>query len=97
MMGLQPAQPEILPAVAISVPSALLHAKPSCQASNTMLAATIKDSLRSDAIPGEQPPRTADQFSEKFKEVDNMIDAFMKKYDSGQLVRLGWDPSELPG
>jgi len=58
-----------------------------------MLASSIRDSLRLNAASSEQSPRTADEFAEKFERVENMIEAFMKKYDSGQLAQLGWDSS----
>ena len=56
---------------------------------NTTLAASIRDSLQ--PVPSEQPPRTPVEFSEKFERTEHLIEAFMKKYDSGELVRLGWD------
>ena len=59
-----------------------------------MLAASIRESLRPPAAPNELPPRTPDEFAAKFEGVEGMIDAFMKKYESGQLGRLGWDSSE---
>ena len=68
--------------------------QPSQRDSNTMLAATIRNSLRPDAISSEQPPRTVGEFAERFQEVENMIGVFMNRYDSGQLSKLGWDSSE---
>ena len=56
---------------------------------NTTLAASIRDSLQ--PVPSEQPPSTPVEFSEKFERTEHLIEAFMKKYDSGELVRLGWD------
>lgn len=43
--------------------------------------------------PTDPPPKTADEFAEKFQHVEHMIDAFLKKYQNGQLVPLGWDSS----
>ncbi|KAF8141183.1 hypothetical protein EV363DRAFT_1307328 [Boletus edulis] len=60
---------------------------------NKTLRTSIRDSLQPDAIPSEQPPRSVDEFAAKFAKVENMIEAFMKKYESGQLVGLGWDSS----
>jgi hypothetical protein len=61
---------------------------------NTTLAASIRDSL--GAAPSEQPPRSPDEFAEKFDRVEHMIEAFMEKYDSGHLAPLGWDSSTSP-
>lgn len=93
----QPARQTKSPTIATSVPSAWsrVGGQPHSRDSNTTLEASIRDSLRPDATPSEQPPRTADEFAEKFERVGNMIEVFMKKYDSGQLVRLGWDSSAL--
>ncbi|KAF8554929.1 hypothetical protein OG21DRAFT_1484291 [Imleria badia] len=76
--------------VATSVPNALLRV--GGQPHRRDLEASIRDSLRPHAPPSE-PPRTVDEFAAKFESVESMIDAFIKKYDSGQLVRLGWDSS----